>query len=94
MAKPLWGRRSFQDYPWGKFNLQKLSYWYLILRFDASQGDQLLVADPKALQRIFNTGAYRYPKQPNLRVISLMLNGKGVIWADGIECRVFHLSRL
>ncbi|KAG8220520.1 cytochrome P450 [Butyriboletus roseoflavus] len=46
-------------------------------------GDQLLLADPKALQWIFNTAAYSYPKQPNLRVISRMVNGQGLIWADG-----------
>jgi len=55
-----------------------------VVRFKTVFGeDQLLVADPKALQWIFNTSGYRYPKQPNLRVISHMVTGKGVVWADG-----------
>ncbi|KAH0828958.1 cytochrome P450 [Lanmaoa asiatica] len=56
-----------------------------VIRFKT--GDQLLVADPKALRWMFNTSAYRYPKQPHLRVISRMVNGKGISWADGEDHR-------
>lgn len=42
-----------------------------------------MIADPKALQTMFNTSAYHYPKQPHLRVMSRMVNGKGLLWADG-----------
>ena len=48
------------------------------------QQDQLWIADPKALQRIFHTSAYRYPKLQMNRIISQMLNGKGIVWADGV----------
>ncbi|KAF9222413.1 cytochrome P450 [Gyrodon lividus] len=55
-----------------------------IIRFKGVFGeDQLMIADPKALQWIFHTFAYRYPKQHSRRVASQMMNGKGIIWADG-----------
>lgn len=56
---------------------------YLIPCRVGFQEDQLLIADPKALQRIFNTSAYRYPKLPNIRAISRMTSGKGIVWAEG-----------
>ena len=40
-----------------------------------------MVTDPKALQKIFN--GYSYPRLPSLRVVEHMLNGKGLVWADG-----------
>ncbi|KAG9312011.1 cytochrome P450 [Chiua virens] len=51
--------------------------------FGGSFGEQLFVSDPKAFQRIFSTFAYGYPKQPNLRVLSKMVSGKGVVRAEG-----------
>jgi len=42
-----------------------------------------MITDPKALQKIMNTPTYNFSKLPNARVVSRMLNGKGVIWADG-----------
>ncbi|KIJ66116.1 hypothetical protein HYDPIDRAFT_110276 [Hydnomerulius pinastri MD-312] len=55
-----------------------------IVRFKGVLGeDQLMVADPKALQWIFNTSAYHFPKQQSRRVVSQMINGKGIIWAEG-----------
>ncbi|KAI6145483.1 cytochrome P450 [Pisolithus tinctorius] len=45
--------------------------------------DQLMVADPKALSRIFATASYHFPKPPERRAQSLILNGKSVVWAEG-----------
>ncbi|KAI6029283.1 hypothetical protein PISMIDRAFT_683590 [Pisolithus microcarpus 441] len=45
--------------------------------------DQLMVADPKALSKIFATTSYHFPKPPERRVQSLILNGKSVVWAEG-----------
>ncbi|KAI6117840.1 cytochrome P450 [Pisolithus croceorrhizus] len=45
--------------------------------------DQLMVADPKAISRIFATTSYNFPKPPERRVQSLILNGKSVVWAEG-----------
>lgn len=56
--------------------------------FNYAQEDRLLIADPKALQKILNTSADNYVKLPNLRVISRTLNGEGIIWADGNSRRV------
>ncbi|KAI6007546.1 cytochrome P450 [Pisolithus orientalis] len=45
--------------------------------------DQLVVADPKALSRIFVTAAYQFPKVPERRILTFMMLGKSVLWADG-----------
>lgn len=45
--------------------------------------NQLMVADPKAISRIFATTSYHFPKPPERRVQSLILNGKSVVWAEG-----------
>ncbi|KAN0081681.1 Cytochrome P450 [Tylopilus felleus] len=42
-----------------------------------------MVTDPKALQKILNTSSDNYSKLPNIRAVSRMLNGKGILWADG-----------
>lgn len=55
-----------------------------IVRFKGSFGeDQLMISDPAALQYIFAKSGYRFPKPPPLRVLSRMLNGRGIIWAEG-----------
>ena len=79
MAKPLWGRRSLQDHLWSKFHP---FIFRVILRLDIFQEDQLLIADPKALQRIF-TMVDRYPMPRLPRTILKMLVGKGISWAKG-----------
>ncbi|KIO10441.1 hypothetical protein M404DRAFT_129598 [Pisolithus tinctorius Marx 270] len=45
--------------------------------------DQLVVADPKALSRIFVPAAYQFPKVPERRILTFMMLGKSVLWADG-----------
>ncbi|KAH7883347.1 cytochrome P450 [Phlebopus sp. FC_14] len=54
------------------------------IRFKGIFGeDQLMITDPKAMQWIFSTSAYRYPKQHDRRVVSKLVNGEGLLWADG-----------
>jgi len=43
-----------------------------------------MVSDPAALQYIFVKSAYRFPKPEERRVLSQMMNGKGIVWADGM----------
>ncbi|KIJ40565.1 hypothetical protein M422DRAFT_173549, partial [Sphaerobolus stellatus SS14] len=45
--------------------------------------DRLWTADPKAIQYIFNTSGYNYPKPIGSRVTIEMLLGRGLIWAEG-----------
>jgi cytochrome P450 len=50
--------------------------------FNGLQEDQLMVTDPKALQRMFTSG-YLYQKAEDHRVLSQILLGLGVAWAEG-----------
>ncbi|KAF9235250.1 cytochrome P450 [Melanogaster broomeanus] len=55
-----------------------------VIRFKGAFGeDQLMITDPKALQRIFSTSGYLYPKAEDHRVLSQILLGPGVAWAEG-----------
>ncbi|KIK40787.1 hypothetical protein CY34DRAFT_763985 [Suillus luteus UH-Slu-Lm8-n1] len=55
-----------------------------VVRFKGSFGeDRLMISDPAALQYIFAKSGYRFPKPPDLRVLSKMINGKGIIWTEG-----------
>ena len=42
-----------------------------------------MVADPKALQWI--TAGYNFPKQPERRLKSLLVTGRGASWAEGMS---------
>lgn len=42
-----------------------------------------MISDPAALQYIFVKSGYRFPKPHDLRVLSQMINGKGIIWTEG-----------
>ncbi|PPQ93824.1 hypothetical protein CVT25_013533 [Psilocybe cyanescens] len=46
--------------------------------------DHLLISDPKALQFILHTAAYRFVKPPERRAISALLSGMGIVWAEGL----------
>ena len=84
MAESVWQRCSVQECLRSKFTHSAILYQcHPQLRLNKLQEDRLLVTDPKALQKIMNTSAYSYSKLPNLRVISRLLNGKGVLWAEG-----------
>ncbi|KAG1824493.1 cytochrome P450 [Suillus subaureus] len=55
-----------------------------VVRFKGSFGeDQLMISDPAALQYIFAKSAYWFPRPPDRRVLSQLINGKGIIWAEG-----------
>jgi len=58
-----------------------------------SQEDQLLIADPKALHHILNTSENVYSSQPERRVVSGFINGKGVAWTRG-TCFFGSIRRL
>ncbi|KAI6124692.1 cytochrome P450 [Pisolithus croceorrhizus] len=45
--------------------------------------DQLVVSDPKALSRILSSASQHFPKVPERRILTFMLLGKGLIWAEG-----------
>jgi len=54
------------------------------VRFKSIVGnDALWIADPKALQYIFQTSAYHFPKQKERLVVTRLMNGKGLVWAEG-----------
>lgn len=58
-----------------------------------------MVADPKALQWICAIAGYEFPKQPERRLQSLLINGKSIVWAEGMSktrllaCNALETSR-
>ncbi|KAK0462491.1 cytochrome P450 [Desarmillaria tabescens] len=55
-----------------------------VIRLRAPLGeDRLLVSDPKALQHIYQTSGYRYIKPPGRKEIGRLLNGTGILFAEG-----------
>jgi len=42
-----------------------------------------MISDPAALHYIFVKSGYRFPKQHERRVLSQLINGKGILWSDG-----------
>ncbi|EGO00602.1 hypothetical protein SERLA73DRAFT_104941 [Serpula lacrymans var. lacrymans S7.3] len=49
----------------------------------AFREDKLLVSDPKALQYVYQTCGYNFPKTPERRELSRLVAGRGLTWADG-----------
>lgn len=47
------------------------------------QEDMLWISDPKALQYIYQTSGYNFPKQPERRAVSRLVGDHGLTWADG-----------
>ncbi|EMD32992.1 hypothetical protein CERSUDRAFT_161087 [Gelatoporia subvermispora B] len=45
--------------------------------------DMLWISDPKALQYIYQTSGYNFPKLPERRMVSRLVGGRGLSWADG-----------
>ena len=43
----------------------------------------LWISDPKALQYVYQTSGYNYPKQPERRVLSRLIGDTGLTWAEG-----------
>lgn len=48
-----------------------------------TQQDRLWVADPKALQRIYQNSSYSYKKPEGSRITGALLLDRGIIWAEG-----------
>ncbi|KDQ56231.1 hypothetical protein JAAARDRAFT_158180 [Jaapia argillacea MUCL 33604] len=54
------------------------------LRIKGALGeDGLLISDPKAIQYIFQTSGYNFPKWHERREFSRMFNGRSLTWAEG-----------
>ncbi|KZV60943.1 cytochrome P450 [Peniophora sp. CONT] len=45
--------------------------------------ENLVLADPKALQYVLQTSGYRFPKRPDARASARVLLGEGIIWVHG-----------
>ncbi|KAG6808981.1 hypothetical protein H0H92_002099 [Tricholoma furcatifolium] len=45
--------------------------------------DRLHISDPKAVQYIFQSSRYKFPKQLERREASRLVSGRGILWADG-----------
>ncbi|KAI0669528.1 cytochrome P450 [Trametes maxima] len=55
-----------------------------IVRVKAPFGEDMLwISDPKALQYIFQTSGYNFPKQPERRILSRLIGDMGLTWAEG-----------
>ncbi|KAJ8585149.1 cytochrome P450 [Rhizopogon salebrosus TDB-379] len=55
-----------------------------VVRFKALCGeDQLMISDPAALHHIFVKTGYRFPKPEDRNVLAKLINGKGILWAEG-----------
>ena len=55
-----------------------------------SQEDMLWVSDPKALQYIYQTSGYNFPKQPERRILSRLIGDTGLTWAEGALLHELH----
>ncbi|KAH9851138.1 cytochrome P450 [Lenzites betulinus] len=55
-----------------------------IVRVKAPFGEDMLwISDPKALQYVYQTSGYNFPKQPERRVLSRLIGDTGLTWAEG-----------
>jgi hypothetical protein len=60
-------------------SLQTLRFRYPLLYL-------ISIDNTQALQYIFNTAGYHFPKPPDIRARALLTSGKGIIWAEGSFC--------
>ncbi|CCM04675.1 uncharacterized protein FIBRA_06861 [Fibroporia radiculosa] len=55
-----------------------------VARIKAPFGEDMLwISDPKALQYIYQTSGYNFPKQPERRALSRLVGDHGLTWAEG-----------
>ncbi|KAI0645068.1 cytochrome P450 [Trametes meyenii] len=55
-----------------------------VVRVKAPFGEDMLwISDPKALQYIYQTSGYNFPKQPERRILSRLIGDMGLTWAEG-----------
>lgn len=43
-----------------------------------------MLADPKALQYVFHTSGYYYPKRADVDQSVKLIMGRGIVWASGL----------
>ena len=67
----------------GIFGVSPLTLLSGINILNKPQEERLLVADPKALQKILNMSGYTYSILPNFRAIFRLIMGQGIFSADG-----------
>ncbi|EMD32995.1 hypothetical protein CERSUDRAFT_99004 [Gelatoporia subvermispora B] len=68
----------------GQCDVEWLKRFGGVARVKAPFGDDMLwISDAKALQYIYQTSGYNFPKQPERRAISRLLADHGLTWADG-----------
>ena len=58
-----------------------------------AQEDMLWISDPKALQYIYQTSGYNFPKQPERRILSRLIGDSGLTWAEGAYTRRAALGK-
>lgn len=63
---------------------------HVSLNLRATKQSNLLVADPKALQYIFHTSGYRFPKTGDMHHLMNSVFGPGIITVEGkMYCLLF-----
>ncbi|KAI0701147.1 cytochrome P450 [Cerioporus squamosus] len=65
------------DFQWMR---QYGSTWRTRTYFGA---EQIMTADPKALQHILQKSSYNYPKRIDMNTLTLLQLGPGILWAEG-----------
>ncbi|KAF7290074.1 PseudoU-synth-2 domain-containing protein [Mycena chlorophos] len=80
-----WQEISLMNARRGAYALRvdKINLQLQLISFLSRQEDRLLVTDPKALQYIYHTSGYRFPKQPERIELTRLVFGRGLLWADG-----------
>ncbi|KAG9312341.1 cytochrome P450 [Chiua virens] len=70
--------------PAGEADFRWQNLYGRVIRFKGVFGeDRLMISDPRAVHKILHTSDYTYCKLQTSRVISRLLNGKGITWSDG-----------
>lgn len=82
MANCLWRYCQTQGSFWGTLRNTYLPFSQL-KNLTMVQEDVLLISDPKALQYIYQTAGYRFPKHGPRRAFTHALTGSGLVWVEG-----------
>ncbi|RPD57242.1 cytochrome P450 [Lentinus tigrinus ALCF2SS1-7] len=68
---------GYLDFQWMR---EYGSTWRIRTFFGA---EQIMTADPKALQHILQKSSYNYPKRVDVNTLTLLQLGPGILWAEG-----------
>ncbi|KAL4269205.1 Cytochrome P450 superfamily protein [Pleurotus pulmonarius] len=78
--------REFHHRPVAEADFKWQEEYGNIVRFKAAFGeDRLLVMDPKALQYIYQTAGYNFPKPKERREMSRIISGSGILSAESSD---------